>query len=100
VIDWDLSCAFDPAWDVGHYVAQARRYQLKHGVATEDARAAFVAAYADAAGATDAFLRRVDYYEAIVGLHKAHAIGRAGAPIERSAALVEAAARALTRARG
>ena len=98
LIDWDLSCEFDPAWDVGHYLAQARRYELRHPVSTDQLRATFVEAYVDATAADAAFLRRVDYYEGIVCLHKAHTIGRYGAPVEHSAVLVDAAARALARA--
>ena len=76
LFDWDISCRFDPAWDVGYFVAQQRRLGLQDGVDTTAARAAFLAAYLEAGGAGAAFEARAAFYEALTYLHKTIAVPR------------------------
>jgi hypothetical protein len=72
LLDWDISCRFDPAWDVGHYLVQLRRSGLVHGVATEAAGKRFLSAYLTAAGADAGFRWRVAYHYAVTCVHKAY----------------------------
>jgi hypothetical protein len=72
LLDWDISCRFDPAWDVGYYLVQLRRFGLEQGVDTSAARERFLSAYLAAAGANGALTRRVDYHHALVCVHKAY----------------------------
>jgi hypothetical protein len=76
LIDWDISCRFDPAWDVGHFLAQQRRFGLETGVDTGPVRAAFLAAYLDARGADGEFESRAAFYEALTYLHKTMTVQR------------------------
>jgi Phosphotransferase enzyme family len=76
LFDWDISCRFDPAWDVGYFVAQQRRLGLEAGVETGAVRATFLAAYAEAAGTGAAFAARAAFYEALTYLHKTIAVPR------------------------
>jgi hypothetical protein len=76
LFDWDISCRFDPAWDVGYFVAQQRRLGLEAGVETAAVRAAFLAAYLEARGAGAAFAERAAFYEALTYLHKTMAVPR------------------------
>jgi hypothetical protein len=76
LFDWDISCRFDPAWDVGYFVAQQRRLGLQAGVETSAVRAAFLAAYAEAGGVGAAFEARASFYEALTYLHKTMAVPR------------------------
>ena len=76
LFDWDISCRFDPAWDVGYFVAQQRRLGWQAGLDTRAVRAAFLAAYLDAAGAGAAFEARAVFYEALTYLHKTIAVPR------------------------
>lgn len=76
LFDWDISCRFDPAWDVGYFVAQQRRLGLEAGVETRAVRAAFLAAYAEASGGGAAFEARAGFYEALTYLHKTIAVPR------------------------
>ena len=102
LIDWDAACAFDAAWDVGHYLAQLHRYELKSGQPTGAVREAYLAGYAEAAEPDAAFWRRVDYFEAVTCLHKAHALRQAGAPTwpRIVTGLLRVAAEAMARAGG
>jgi hypothetical protein len=77
LFDWDISCRFDPAWDVGYFVAQQRRLGLEAGLDTRAVRAAFLAAYLEAGDAGAAFEARVGFYEALTYLHKTIAVPRA-----------------------
>jgi hypothetical protein len=76
LLDWDISCRFDPAWDVGYFVAQQRRLGLQAGLETAAVRAAFLATYAEDAGAGAAFAERAAFYEALTYLHKTMAVPR------------------------
>ena len=76
LFDWDISCRFDPAWDVGYFLAQQCRLGLESGVGTSAVRAAFLAAYAEAAGVGAGFEARVAFYEALTYLHKTIAVPR------------------------
>jgi hypothetical protein len=76
LFDWDISCRFDPAWDVGYFVAQQRRLGLEAGVETSAVRAAFLDAYAEAGGVGAAFEARAAFYEALTYLHKTIAVPR------------------------
>jgi hypothetical protein len=76
LFDWDISCRFDPAWDVGYFVAQQRRLGLQAGVDTRAVRAAFLGAYLEAGGADAAFEARAAFYEALTYLHKTIAVPR------------------------
>ena len=80
LIDWDMSCRFDAAWDVGHFLAQLRRFGLEGGQATDAARTAFLEGYGS--GTMDArgrdFDRRSAFFEAAACLHKAYTVARVG----------------------
>jgi hypothetical protein len=97
LLDWDIACSFDPAWDLGHYVLQLFRLGHVQGVDTGPARRSFLAAYRGAAGATDGSLEeRVAFYEGVVAIHKAFTVcagGGAGAASLVDALLDLAAAR-------
>ena len=77
LFDWDISCRFDPAWDVGYFVAQQHRLGLEAGVETGAVRAAFLAAYAEAGGVGADFDARAAFYEALTYLHKTIAVPQA-----------------------
>jgi Phosphotransferase enzyme family len=83
LLDWDISCRFDAAWDVGHYLVQLRRSGLVHGVETEAARDRFLSAYLAAAEADAGFPRKVAYHEALVCVHKAYTARRLEGPTSR-----------------
>jgi hypothetical protein len=80
LIDWDISCDFDRAWDVGHFLTQLRRFGLERGQASDGSRAAFITAYGRASGDAPGadFPRRVAFFEAAACLHKAYSAARVG----------------------
>ena len=80
LIDWDISCRFDRAWDVGHYLTQLRRFGLERGEESGQARIAFLGAYEQAAGRAVGrdFDARVAFFEAAACLHKAYSVARVG----------------------
>jgi len=80
LIDWDISCQFDRAWDVGHFLTQLRRFGLERGADPGLARIAFLEAYGRVAGpaAGRDFEARVAFFEAAACLHKAYSVARVG----------------------
>lgn len=78
LIDWDIACSFDPAWDVGHYVLQLFRVGRERGEQHDAARGCFLAAYREHAAADAAFEQRVAFYEAVAAIHKAYTVVRVG----------------------
>lgn len=78
LIDWDIACSFDPAWDVGHYVLQLFRVGRERGEQHDEARGRFLAAYRERAAPRGDFERRVAFYEAVAAIHKAYTVVRVG----------------------
>ena len=80
LIDWDMSCRFDAAWDVGHFLAQLRRFGLERGEATDSARTAFLEGYRSGTkeGGGRDFGGRTAFFEAAACLHKAYTVVRVG----------------------
>jgi len=78
LIDWDIACSFDPAWDVGHYVLQLFRVGRERGEQHDAARSRFLSAYCERASPQGAFERRVAFYEAVAAIHKAYTVVRVG----------------------
>jgi hypothetical protein len=80
LLDWDISCRFDAAWDVGHYLVQLRRSGLVHGVETGPARERFLGSYLAAAEGDGGLPRRIAYHEALTCVHKAYTARRLEGP--------------------
>jgi hypothetical protein len=76
LIDWDTSCSFDPAWDVGHLLAQLRRFGLVEGFDVQLQRQRFLEAYFGASRNAQAelMLPRIALFEALACIHKAHRV--------------------------
>lgn len=70
LIDWDTSCHFDPAFDVGYHLSQLHRWQLTKGIDTSASRERYLSAYLEAID--DPSLEdRIRYFKAVVDLGKA-----------------------------
>jgi hypothetical protein len=76
IIDWDLGCRFDSAWDVGHHLGQLARLGLERELDVAPLREAFIAAYNEARATTPEFERRVHLFEAVTCVHKAYTVRR------------------------
>jgi hypothetical protein len=74
LLDWDDSCRFDAAWEVGHYLVQLLRSGLVHGVDTSAAREGFLRSYLRARGEDGDFAHRVAAYRSMICLHKAYRV--------------------------
>lgn len=80
MLDWDISCLFDPAWDVGHYTTQLLRFELETGLKGGGSAGAFVARYREAAGVDSSFDTRLDFFVALACVHKAYRVQRVARP--------------------
>ncbi|MFM2106057.1 MAG: hypothetical protein RL338_1089 [Chloroflexota bacterium] len=80
LIDWDNSCRFDPAWDVGHYVTQLVRFGAERGEESAGSREAFLRSYEAVSGDRlgPDWSRRLAFFEAAACLHKTYAAARVG----------------------
>lgn len=98
LLDWDSSCRFDPAWDVGYHLSQLHRWQLTEKADTSASRACFMRAYLAAAGEPGCE-RRIRFFEAMVDVSKASMMLRAAKPGWRTAVpeLVRSASKGLMR---
>jgi Phosphotransferase enzyme family len=77
LIDWDTSCHFDPAFDVGYHLSQLHRWQLTSGIDTTSSRERYLDAYLAASG--DSGLGgRVSFFKGIVDLIKASTMAHKG----------------------
>jgi len=77
LIDWDTSCHFDPAFDVGYHLAQLHRWELTNGIDTSASRQRYLDAYLAAIG--DPGLEgRVSYFKGMVDLGKASMMAHKG----------------------
>ncbi len=79
LFDWDQSCQFDPAFDVGYQLSQLQRAQLRLSTDLADARERFLRAYLEATGEPE-LERRIRYFETIVSLSKASLVSRRSRP--------------------
>ena len=80
LLDWDIACRFDRAWDVAYYLVQLRRFGLEQDVDTGTVRERFLTAYLAASGTDGRFARSVAYHEALVCVHKAYTARRLQGP--------------------
>lgn len=78
LIDWDIACSFDAAWDVGHYLVQLFRDGLRNGEDAARSRAAFLDAYLAREPFDGSFDERVGFHEALVAIHKTYTVIRVG----------------------
>lgn len=76
LIDWDTACMFDPAWDIGHCVAQLVRFGSERNCDTRASTAAFVASYLEAADHDPDIVARARFYEYLTYVHKAYTVWR------------------------
>lgn len=76
LIDWDTACMFDPAWDIGHCVAQLARFGSERSCDTRASTAAFVASYLEAADHDADVVARARFYEYLTYVHKAYTVWR------------------------
>jgi len=79
LIDWDIACSFDAAWDVGNYLVQLFRTAREDGQDPTASREAFLAEYRAAAATDASFEERVRFHEALVAIHKTYTVVRIGA---------------------
>jgi hypothetical protein len=77
LIDWDTSCHFDPAFDVGYHLSQLHRWQLTNGIDTSASRERYLEAYLAATG-DSGLERRVSFFKGIVDLSKASTMAHKG----------------------
>jgi thiamine kinase-like enzyme len=74
LLDWDDSCRFDAAWEVGHFMVQLLRSGLVHHVDTSAAQESFLRSYLEARGENGDFEQRVRYYRSMVCVQKAYRV--------------------------